>query len=362
MPLITTQAECRVCDSFRVQQVAGMFDVPLAERCSETFSVELPDQEEAWSIGAIIGPSGSGKTTIAKAAFGDSWYEPGRWPADKAVVDGFDDLSIKSITQTLTAVGFSSPPSWIKPYRVLSNGEQFRCDLARALLLEQPLVVFDEFTSVVDRTVAKIASAAVGKAIRRGRLNKRLVVVACHYDILEWLKPDWHVDMSTGSLTRGSLRRPSIELEIVRCRNEAWRLFSRHHYLSGTLPRASRSYMALWREHPVAYCAVAPLYGFAGRRRISRIVTLPDYQGVGIGSQFLDRVCGIERDIGHRMNITASHPAIIGYCRHSPHWRTISVSKAGSGGRHRVGKRIVNGSLMRSVVSFEYVGEDVTGL
>lgn len=43
------------------------------------------------------------------------------------------DRPIKEITGLFTAVGFSSPPSWARPYRVLSNGEQFRCDLAPAL-------------------------------------------------------------------------------------------------------------------------------------------------------------------------------------------------------------------------------------
>ena len=43
-----------------------------------------------------------------------------------------------------------------------------------------PLVVLDEFTSVVYRVVAKIGRAAVSKAIRRGRINRRLVVVSCH--------------------------------------------------------------------------------------------------------------------------------------------------------------------------------------
>ena len=56
-----------------------------------------------------------------------------RVAADRAVVDGLGERPIKEITRLFTAVGFSSPPSWIKPYHVLSNGEQFRCDLARAL-------------------------------------------------------------------------------------------------------------------------------------------------------------------------------------------------------------------------------------
>ena len=106
---------------------------------------------------------------------------------------------IKDITGILTAVGFSSPPSWIKPYRVLSNGERFRCDLARAILEGGELVVFDEFTSVVDRTVARIGSAAVAKAVRRTG-PPRFVAISCHYDIARWLQPDWVLDMQGRTL------------------------------------------------------------------------------------------------------------------------------------------------------------------
>ena len=80
---------CPIHDSFRVQQVAGMFDVPLAQRASETFSVDVPSLDEPWTIGVIVGPSGSGKSTIARAAFGDSLYTPRPWPRDRAVIDGF---------------------------------------------------------------------------------------------------------------------------------------------------------------------------------------------------------------------------------------------------------------------------------
>jgi GNAT superfamily N-acetyltransferase len=212
-------------------------------------------------------------------------------------------------------VGFSSPPSWVKPYHVLSGGERFRCDLARALaeassgtrtLTEPgthnsepatqnpepalPLVVFDEFTSAVDRNVARIGSAAVAKGIREGRVDCRFVAVTCHYDVAEWLAPDFVIDMSNGQCQRRSLRRPEIELEIFRCRRRAWTLFARHHYLSGSLSAMARCHVALWRGAPVAFCATLPLIGRRGHWRISRIVTLPDYQGVGIGMRVAEAV------------------------------------------------------------------------
>src|ERR1700676_2079580 len=98
-----------------------MFDFSVAEKSRASFSVEVPGIEEDWSIGLIVGPSGSGKSTIARQAFGDGIYAGSDWPADKAIIDCFGEHGIKEITQTLTSVGFSSAPSWVKPYAVLSN-------------------------------------------------------------------------------------------------------------------------------------------------------------------------------------------------------------------------------------------------
>ena len=218
-----------------------------------------------------------------------------------------------------------------------------------------PLLAFDEFTSVVDRTVARIASAAVAKAIKRGSIRCRLVAVTCHYDVTEWLQPDWVIDMATGQFSRRCLRRPPIDLEIFRCRRGAWSMFARHHYLSGSLSRAARCYLATWDGVPVAFCATVTLIGQRNRWRISRIVTLPDYQGVGIGTSVLETVAGLHKDQGHRVNATASHPAVIAHWRRSPRWRPISVKKTGSADAR---KFIHNyrGSGGRAVVSAEYVG------
>lgn len=99
--------------------------------------------------------------------------------------------SVDEIEKMFYAVGFGSVPSWLKPYNVLSNGEKMRVELARAML-ESDFIVFDEFTSVVDRQVAQTASMAINKAVHR--MNKQFIAVTCHYDVLEWLQPDWVFD------------------------------------------------------------------------------------------------------------------------------------------------------------------------
>jgi GNAT superfamily N-acetyltransferase len=390
MPTIKATVSCPIRDSFRVQQVAGFFGLPVREVTRDRFEVDVPGANENWQIGLIVGPSGSGKTTIASRAFGDRVYAGAAWPDRRAVVDSFDELSIRHVVELLTAVGFGSPPAWLKPYGVLSNGERFRCDLARALAVGQesraesqesrasqrvpgqeqedpsgsrlstlssrlPIVVFDEFTSVVDRTVAKVCSAAIAKGIRRGRIPCRFVAVTCHYDVADWLAPDWVVDMSTCELTRRRLRRPTIELAIHRCNVAAWQLFKRHHYLSGELPRGARCYLSTWEGVPVNFCATVSLIGRKNHHRFARIVTLPDFQGIGIGMGTVAAVAELHRAEGHRINVTSSHPALVRHCERSPLWRLVGIRKSNHPRRSAMFPNY-RSAVGRTVVSFEYLG------
>ena len=357
MPRVDVVNQCPLYRSFRVEQVAGMFDVPLEEKLRRRIQAELPGEDEPWQIGLIVGPSGSGKSTLARRAFGQALYRPRQWPADRAVIDCLGDHSIRLITRVLTAVGLSSPPAWIRPYATLSNGERFRCDLADALLNGGPLVVFDEFTSVVDRTVARVASAAVARAVRKGVVPRRFVALSCHYDIRQWLEPDWVLDLATGQLVRGRLRRPPVELHVFRCRVAAWTLFAPHHYLSRSVHPSARCYLALWQGQPVAFAALLAAIGRRGVRRISRVVVLPDYQGLGVGSRFCEALGMLNRREGYRTTITTGHPAMVAYLARSPLWKVRSLRRSGSHwGRFGRIKQVRSTSWGRAVVSAEYVG------
>ena len=181
------------------------------------------------------------------------------------------------------------------------------------------------------------------------------MAVTCHYDVAEWLEPDWVVDMAVRTCQRRRLRRPTIELELRRAKRSLWRLFAPHHYLSGAFSAVARCYAAWWKGQPVSFCATLPVIGRKKHWRISRIVTLPDFQGVGIGMRVAEAVCELHRADGCRVNVTASHPALIAHCRRSPRWRTVNVRKTGSAGAERF-IRGYRSSAGRSVVSFEYLG------
>jgi GNAT superfamily N-acetyltransferase len=89
-------------------------------------------------------------------------------------------------------------------------------------------------------------------------------------------------------------------------------------------------------------------------KRIQRLVTLPEFQGMGIGGKLLDSVAGIEARKGFRVTITASHPAVIAHCGRSGWWRFVDVKKTGSTRQFFEGRE-VGSSVGRAVAAFEFV-------
>ena len=191
MPSFNIIKHTKPSNSFRSKAIIGAFDLQ-NESLVEKFEGEIPLETIEWNVGLIVGGSGTGKTTIAKEIFKENYIKSYQYQGESIIDDMPNDKTVKEIEKAFTCVGFSSPPSWLKPYHVLSNGEQMRVDLARSLLEEREVIVFDEFTSVVNREVAKTSSYAISKAIKNQ--NKKFVAVSCHKDIIEWLQPDWIYD------------------------------------------------------------------------------------------------------------------------------------------------------------------------
>lgn len=317
------EKQCAIVNSARVQQVCGIFDLSLSDVSTHEIecNFELPTK---WNIGVIVGASGSGKTSLARELFADDVISAFEWDNQRSILDSFShSCGIQDITSVLSSVGFSSPPSWLRPFHVLSNGEQFRVTIARALLEDRQRIVIDEFTSVVDRNVAKISSAAVAKTVRK--LDKQLVAVSCHYDILEWLEPDWVYDVSSNDFTVGrSLRRPNIELRIEQVHHTAWQLFRKHHYLNTSLMINSKCFVAFWNNIPVAFTAWLYMPHPTRKKKFMRehrSVCLPDYQGVGIGNALSDKVAEYFTLQGFTAVSTTSHPAMIKARNKSIHWK-----------------------------------------
>lgn len=350
--------------SGRVLQMQGMFDVPPAKQSSLAWHVDLPIEERDWNIGLIVGPSGCGKSTIAREAFGSSVVEGFEWAGDRSILDAFPaTMGIKELTALLSSVGFSSPPSWMRPFGVLSTGEQFRVFVARALAEMPDLAVIDEFTSVVDRTVAQIGSAAVASAVRRSK--RKLVAVTCHHDVLDWLQPDWvYQPVGNDFQWRCLQQRPGVELEIARCDGrQIWPLFKAHHYLSGELAVSARCFLATINERPAAFGSVNHFcHPTASSWKEHRFVVLPDFQGIGIGNRLSEYLGSIFVTTGKRYRGVTSSPAFVQHRRRSPLWKQTRAGGMVSVPNRRKSRSFDTKRIAKSVAwdrvtwTFEYVG------
>lgn len=350
MPTFDYDVTSAVTRSTRARQLEGSFDVPPRDTQRLRWHVELPIETRPWQVGLITGPSGCGKSTLLRRAFGDvpdlAWGTTG-------VVDDFAPTAkIADITAACSAVGFNTIPAWLRPYSVLSTGERFRVELARRLLDSSPdaPILLDEFTSVVDRQVARIGSDAVQRWVRKN--DRQLVVATCHPDVEDWLNPDWvcepiasHLDGGITPSTfywRSLQRRPPVEVEITGATYAAWRLFAPYHYLTAQLNHSARCYM-LWASiegemRPAVFAGLlhrphrAPRDGAVWG--ISRVVTLPDWQGLGLAFVLMDTLGAAYRAVGNQVHMYPAHPSLIRSFDRSPRWKlvgkpTIKSTQAG---------------------------------
>ena len=317
----------------------------------------FPKIQNDFSIGVIYGSSGSGKSSMLKQ-FGEE--QELVWDYSKTIASHFD--SVEDAIERLGAVGLNTVPTWAKPRNVLSNGEGFRCDLARRLGSN---IVIDEFTSVVNRDVAKSCSLSLYKYVKRKKL-KNIVLATCHDDILEWLQPDWVFNTDVRQFASRGLVRQPIEIRIVKGQKKYWELFKKHHYLTEELPSSVQVYLALWGDRIVGFSSTISLPGwtpplYEGDTRLkwreARTVVLPDFQGLGIGTRISDAVGEIMLEQNVRYYSKTSHIRMGEYREKSPLWRaTVSNLKDRSSDKHDHKKRLIPLARDRICYSHEYIG------
>ena len=343
--------------------VYDSFDIQNKEETEVKVLFNLSDAKNFdWNIGVIYGSSGSGKTTILKRM---GKLSESNFDYKKPLISNFDWLEPKEATLLLTSMGLSSVPTWLRPFHLLSNGEQYRASLAYKVgkAKDNEVVLVDEYTSVVDRDVAKAMSFALQKYIRR--TDKRIILASCHYDIMEWLMPDWTCSpqKNGGVLERGEWLRqgkPQIELQVSRVEYDTWDFFKKHHYLTEDLNKAFNLLLFEWKGKPVGIVVYKsqPTGAVPNGYGLSRTVILPDYQGMGIGSIISEFTASILVNKGKRVFTKTVNPALGEYRERSSVFRPTSKNRKirKDSNTDKAGKR-----LARASYCYEYIGEGLSG-
>lgn len=360
-------SEIRLVSSVKQDQYTNYIQEAFDLSIGDVSEVSIPvnfniDSLGDWQIGVICGASGSGKSTILKS-LGDI-VEP-TFDDTKCLISNFDNLSPQDACQLLSSMGLASVPTWIRPFSVLSNGEKYRASLAKSLSMSNGggYILIDEYTSVVDRNVAKAMSNSLQKYIRR--TDKRIILATCHYDILEWLQPDWVYDLNKGGvLERGDYlrQRPQIQLQMYRTEPDTWDLFKKHHYMTSDMNMGASCYVFTWENMIVGFCGTLanPGKGLDNAWRISRLVVLPDFQGLGIGSKIAEFISSLYASIGNKMYIKTVNPSLGNYFERSSNWQPTSFNGKVRGISETDKIKYAN-RLTRASYCYKYVGSPTYG-
>jgi GNAT superfamily N-acetyltransferase len=326
--------ECPVATSFRCQKAANALDIDTTKKNVHELSIDA-DLETDFNLGLIVGASGSGKTTLAKQIFGDACFD---CEIDEClpVIEQFpQSMSYDDCVNSLYGIGLTSVPCWIRPVATLSNGQRMRA-IAALQMSRTPSFVLDEWTSVVDRTVAKAMSVCVSKFARKQ--GRRVVLLSCHYDVIDWLNPDWIIDcnrqeyIDRRSLWRDFKRPERLQFEVYAVDRSTWRFFSKYHYLSANLPGGHIETFGLFhRGNQIGFQCFANYVPYRiehqkKQMHTNRTVIHPDYVGLGLGLQLVNLTSEMMHDRGFDVRAKfSSLPAKRGFDRYADKWQLTAI-------------------------------------
>lgn len=136
-----------------------------------------------------------------------------------------------------------------------------------------------------------------------------------------------------------------------------WGIFKKHHYLSGEFNKASQFFLIYWNESLVGMASVLPVPSGVVKNafRQHRLVILPDFQGLGIGTKINDFLGEYFISIGLKYYMRTTHVRLIRHMSHDKRWIATShnnrISDANSG-------TMKFNDLTRVCGAYEFVGED----
>jgi GNAT superfamily N-acetyltransferase len=133
-------------------------------------------------------------------------------------------------------------------------------------------------------------------------------------------------------------------------------MFRQYHYLNGSLPSPARCYTAIYQDKPIAFTAVVSIRMRAKYYRVSRLVVLPDYQGIGVGKRLLDFVAELyASQTKMPFYILTSNPQIIR--GNMKNWKITRFGHASKGREDTKINSEIRSSLSRKriTVSLQYV-------
>ena len=163
--------------------------------------------------------------------------------------------------------------------------------------------------------------------------------------------------------------KPPINLTVRRIESSAWSMFKSHHYLTSDMNKGCKCLLFEWDGVPVAFVGIlnTPRKGIPYGCSISRIVVLPDYQGLGLSTKIFNFVGGIIKSLSddeneYKLYIKTAHRKFGEALGMNPNVRGTAFDgkgrdkKAIEHDNHRYRNRLQRVSYCK-----EYIGDKIDG-
>ena len=163
--------------------------------------------------------------------------------------------------------------------------------------------------------------------------------------------------------------RPNIKLTVRRVESNVWNIFKDHHYLTSDLNKSCKCLLFEWNNIPIGFVGIlnTPRRGIPYGCSVSRIVILPDYQGLGLSTEIFNFVGGIVKSLSddehdYRLYIKTAHSKFGEALSRNPNVRATQFDgkgrdkKAVEHDNHRYRNRLTRVSYCK-----EYIGDKIDG-
>ena len=141
-----------------------------------------------------------------------------------------------------------------------------------------------------------------------------------------------------------------------------WKSFRQYHYLNGKLGAGVRCYAAFYNQKPVAFIAVVHTKMKANYFRVSRLVVLPDYQGIGLGKRLLNFTAELyTSQINIPFYLVTSNPQLVRGTLSNWHVKRVGHGSAGSEDTRINSELTKSNSKRRLSVTLQYITKQKSG-
>lgn len=99
-----------------------------------------------------------------------------------------------------------------------------------------------------------------------------------------------------------------------------WQPFKKYHYLDHNLHPAAEQWIGLINGELACHTGIIQFPMRKGWKRVHRLVVLPDFQGIGIGMNFINEICEQYKEKGLNVNLTTTTPSLVGALTRDKKW------------------------------------------